>query len=724
MGVEKHHLFKFFFLHLCLIIPVVTASFLTANMVAEEAKEIEKQAAQYQLNDTLTGFVSDYQDYYDESILLACRQELKKDHISGDPVETAKGINTLKLKQYFDNRIKDVFVYYDTGYVYSAAGVSRNSVHFDSVLNCTEESVDRGIAAMEGQENALLFLYESDTAGYLMYSYPVRQANKEYASVNFVVPFEQVKRKFSQLQEGQLYVLTSSDGSMLRLYRDMSGKMSVLTEEETARILQNGRYVELKEVLEDLGFTACLYYEEMSMSLGNGLNQMKTVNLILITAGIVLSAAVSWRFSRKRVNEIMNLESVARGDMAQKFSDKSVYNRLQNIIITNLSESKELEVKATRYAALLRDKAAQLIFLGLSKNTEDIALAFKELGFSGCPGCFFVGVLSTKGRLEEPQLPPVLKECLLMHVIHESRNMVAFLYELPTDDFNQLQRRQLAEEIRSYLHRQNIRQVRIGMSQVYTNSLMIDYAYSEALSVLEHVIGGKIQDFCGCWENAVQDISFILPENDDLSAFAESLKQQDFEEAKKWYYHIMEGVSGECTEENRVYIRYRILQCLVEYLQEESTVEKAALLKECLNISVKEEKEFSRSVMHILKHCLVKREKDNFTRMLDYIENNYCRSDLVYDEVAAAGGVSKTYVSKLFRAKLGVSYIEYLTSVRMDRACTLLRTTDASINDIVKMVGYENASSFRRCFKEKYGISAAEYRKKERMLREEQEERL
>lgn len=721
MGVEKHHFLKFFFLHLCLIIPVAAASFLTANMAAEEAKVIERQEAQYQLSDTLTGFISDYQDYYDESVLLAYRQELKKDHIGGDPVETAKGINTLKLKQYFDNRIKDVFLYYDTGYVYSAAGVSRNSVHFASVLNCTEESVKRGIAAMEGTETALLFLYESDTAGYLMYSYPVRQADKEQVSVNFAVPFEQVKRKFSQLQEGQLYILTASDNSVLRLYRNAAGKISVLTEDETEKLLQSGSYVELKETLKELGFTASLYYGEMSMSLSKGLNQMQTVNLLLIAAGIMLSAAASWRFSRKRVNEILNLESVASGDMDRKFSDKSVYNRLQNIIISNLSESRELEVRATRYAALLRDKAAQMIFYGLSKNEEDIAFAFKELGFSDCPGCFFVGVLSTKGRLEEPQLPPVFKECLMMHVNHESGNMVAFLYELSADDFNQLQRRKLAEEVRSYLHRQNIRQVRMGMSQVYTNLLMIDCAYSEAFSVLEYVMNGKIQDFCGCWENAVQDISFVLPENGDLSAFKESLKQQDFEEAKKWYYHILEGTSGECTQENRIYIRYRLLQCLVEYLQEESTVEKAALLKECLNISVGEEKEFSRSVMHILKHCLVKKEKDRFTKMLDYIENNYCRSDLVYDEVAAAGGVSKTYVSKLFRAKLGMSYIEYLTSVRMDRACMLLRTTDSGINDIVKMVGYENASSFRRCFKEKYGISAAEYRRKERMLREEQE---
>ena len=152
-------------------------------------------------------------------------------------------------------------------------------------------------------------------------------------------------------------------------------------------------------------------------------------------------------------------------------------------------------------------------------------------------------------------------------------------------------------------------------------------------------------------------------------------------------------------------------------------MENTALLKECLNIHVGDERAFSRSVRNVLKRCLVKKEQDHFSQMLDYIEKHYCRSDLAYEEVAKAGNVSKTYVSKIFRAKLGMSYIEYLTSVRMDRACGLLRTTDIQINDIVRMVGYENASSFRRCFKDRYGISAAEYRKRERLLLIEQEEK-
>ncbi len=715
MGYEKRYLFRFFLLHLCLILPVVAVSLLAVNIVAAEAGALERQEARDQLGDALAGFAMDCQDYRDESVLLAYRQELKKKYISTEPADTAKGINTLKLKQYFDKRIRDVFVYYDTGYVYSSLGVSRNYVHFASVMGCREESVRRGIEAMESGEDSLLFLFESDTTGYLLCSYHVQLSNQGRISVNFAVPFEQIKRTFGQLQEGQMYLLEASDGSTLRLFRDGRGKMAVLDKEEWDEILGADRYAEQEETLEQYGFTARLYYREMPM--GGGLGKMQTVNIILIIVGILASGAVSWRFSRRQAGDVMELENVARGNGAG-LSDKSVYNRLQTLIQSNLTQSKELGIRVDRYETLLRDRAAQMIFHGLSKNTADIEATFQELGLKGCPQRFFVGALHVNGKLEEPYLPPGLRECLVMHVAQESGDMVIFLYELKREDGNQMRRREIAGQIRTCLHGREVRGVRIGMSRVYTDLLMIDSACNEAVSVLEYILSGQCQDFYSCFENVVRDISFVLPEEDTLQNFAESLQEQDLEEAGKYFDQLLKEISAqECTEENKIYVRYRILQCLVEYLQEESTMDNTALLKECLNINTAEEKEFLRGVTNVLKRCLVKKERDHFTRMLDYIESHYCRSNLTYEEVAAAGGVGKTYVSKLFRARLGMSYIEYLTSVRMDRACSLLRTTDFSVQDIVRMVGYENASSFRRCFKERYEISAVEYRKRERALR-------
>lgn len=162
-----------------------------------------------------------------------------------------------------------------------------------------------------------------------------------------------------------------------------------------------------------------------------------------------------------------------------------------------------------------------------------------------------------------------------------------------------------------------------------------------------------------------------------------------------------------------MYLRYEILQCMVQYLKKENTTKKALLLKECIDTDVCAEREFTKTIINTLQQCLDKKEDDSFLKMLDFIQNNYQNSGLTYEDVAAAGGISKTYISKIFRVKLNMSYIEYLTLVRMNKACILLRTTDCTAGEVAEQVGYTNPSSFRRAFKDKYGISVSDYRKKE-----------
>lgn len=716
---DKRYLARFFLVHLCLIIPILLTSILAIGVTTNRMQDIESQAAVQQLNNTISSFDKVYLSYYEDSVLLSGMPELLPYKITDNVKDTSKGIDLLKLKQYFDSSISNIFLEYGTELVYSSVGVSRKQVHLKSILGCREESVLRGLSAIESGEEAFIFLFTSDTSGYMLYSYPVRQKVDEHVSVNFVVSFEEILEMFKLTDETQWYQLQAVDGSVLAIGCDSSGKPHVLSSEEYENRMNNGKQIAYAENVNIHGMITRLYYEKMSFSMDNGLYKMQLFNMLLIAVGTVLSAITSWILSKQRINEIMRLESIAKGESVYSFSMNNAYSRLQNIITTGLGEAKTLEKRVIEHAALLRDKTAYVIFHGLIHDTEEMNLAFQELGFGGCPDCYFVGAVSAEVRLEEPQLPPLLKKCLLAHVIHESQDVLLFLHELQASDENRVQRKKIAENIRMYLHRQGIDNVRIGMSQTYADPLKIDCAQSEAVSVLEHVISGEIRDFCGCWENAVRETLFVLPEPSALQKFTEALHGLEFDEARKWLHHVLHSCSSkECTPENQAYIRYSVLQCLVNYLSQENTVEKAHFLKECMKINLNEEKKFIQTVTNILDRCLIRKDADSFSMMLAFIESNYCRSDLTYEEVAAAGGITKTYVSKIFRTKLGMSYVEYLASVRMDRACTLLRTTNYNINDIAKFVGYENPSSFCRFFKDKYRISATDYRKREQTLRE------
>ncbi|MDN5276704.1 MAG: two-component system, response regulator YesN [Clostridiales bacterium] len=73
--------------------------------------------------------------------------------------------------------------------------------------------------------------------------------------------------------------------------------------------------------------------------------------------------------------------------------------------------------------------------------------------------------------------------------------------------------------------------------------------------------------------------------------------------------------------------------------------------------------------------------------------------------------ISPYYLSHLFKEELNITFLEYLTMVRMEEAKKLLKDTSLSIVAIASQVGYEDASYFSKVFKKYVGISPAQYRK-------------
>ncbi|MBO5177774.1 MAG: helix-turn-helix transcriptional regulator [Lachnospiraceae bacterium] len=720
MTFEKRYLMRFFLLNMCLIIPMVIISIFAVNMVANETKKIEKNTAIQRLNDVAASFEADYQEYVDESIVLFSREELRYSHITGKASDTIKAIDMLRLKRQFDNRIHAVLICYGTDYVYTSSGVATKKVYFGIDLKCQDESVNRGLDIIDSGENALTFLFTSKDDGFLMYTCYTKDIRLNQTSVSFLIPFEQIKNKFAHLQEGQFYRMELKDGAVLIVGRDFGGEIVIVPQEEWEQITNDAQYIMEEVENEILGMTTALYYKESSFGVNRGLQQLQMINMILIVAGIILSALISWSISRKRISEVVYLENVARGQMERFLKNNNVYSRLQGIITSGIHEKKEYESKVTTYELKVKDLLADMIFHGAIRDIENMEFTFRELGFVGSPKCFFVGVVSSDTDLESILLPSILDDKLKTYVINEGKSLLVFLYDLPTsNDENQVQRKHVANEIRSYLHNLNIRKVRIGLSQMYNDVMLIKSAVTEAIDVLEYILTGQIRDFCGCGENMVEFTHFLIPDTLILNNFREALKEHNLETAQKWFYHILhQYATQECSQENKQYIRYTIMQCIVQFLNEETSIDKPILLKYCLDIDITDEKIFVKNVTNVLKRCLDKKEDDNFTKMLEFIGENYMRSDLTYEEVALAGGVSKTYISKIFQAKLGMSYIEYLTRVRMDKACMLLRTSDYSIGEIVLLVGYDDTSSFRRNFKKRYGMGPTEYRKKEQQVNE------
>lgn len=98
-----------------------------------------------------------------------------------------------------------------------------------------------------------------------------------------------------------------------------------------------------------------------------------------------------------------------------------------------------------------------------------------------------------------------------------------------------------------------------------------------------------------------------------------------------------------------------------------------------------------------------------YTKLDEYI-NQYLASASI-EGLAAHLGYSKIYSGMLVKMVTGMTYKDFLHTKRLKKATELLLETELSVGEIIKTVGYENESYFRKLFKECYGKNPLQYRK-------------
>ncbi|WP_088317159.1 AraC family transcriptional regulator [Kineosporia sp. R_H_3] len=83
---------------------------------------------------------------------------------------------------------------------------------------------------------------------------------------------------------------------------------------------------------------------------------------------------------------------------------------------------------------------------------------------------------------------------------------------------------------------------------------------------------------------------------------------------------------------------------------------------------------------------------------------------LTVDDLAAAAHLSRAHFSRAFKRAFGESPHAYLLTRRLERAATLLRSTDWSVADICVAVGLTSVGSFTTSFTAAYGRTPTAYR--------------
>lgn len=107
------------------------------------------------------------------------------------------------------------------------------------------------------------------------------------------------------------------------------------------------------------------------------------------------------------------------------------------------------------------------------------------------------------------------------------------------------------------------------------------------------------------------------------------------------------------------------------------------------------------------------REKgDVVNKAVTYINENYTEFDLSLSELAEELGYNSKYLSHIFKEKIGMSFSEYLRTVRIKHAVMLFDHGLDSVKNVALLSGFSDPLYFSSVFKNAVGISPKEYKEK------------
>lgn len=100
--------------------------------------------------------------------------------------------------------------------------------------------------------------------------------------------------------------------------------------------------------------------------------------------------------------------------------------------------------------------------------------------------------------------------------------------------------------------------------------------------------------------------------------------------------------------------------------------------------------------------------------IVKYIQNNYLK-EISVNALAQEFYITPNYMCNLFRKETQETIVEYISRLRMEHACKLLRNTNLSIGEVSERSGYSNYFYFARVFKKLIGATPSQYRAEGRM---------
>ena len=262
-----------------------------------------------------------------------------------------------------------------------------------------------------------------------------------------------------------------------------------------------------------------------------------------------------------------------------------------------------------------------------------------------------------------------------------------------------------------------------GIGLMCQDALELRQAREEAQTALTYRVslGGGHAIYLGDVEP--QKSSVLRFQENDETALIEAVKLGRENKIDVQVNGIFEKIRGQILSNRQLEVYFTEVKIAFMRLLQYYEIQSEELFKEMENFRVADEIhsfqeaenwmiQKSLDISRIIKETRMNSRSMITMRAKEYMQKNYGDEELSVEKVSRILHVSPNYFSSLFKKEMQVSFIAYLTDIRMKKAVELLDKTDDKSYMIAEKVGYSDPNYFSHVFKKHYGVSPQKYRKR------------
>ena len=262
-------------------------------------------------------------------------------------------------------------------------------------------------------------------------------------------------------------------------------------------------------------------------------------------------------------------------------------------------------------------------------------------------------------------------------------------------------------------------QVCTGIGRIHKSFQGMHQSYMEACKAdgqLSPLSRTKVLMYQPEAEDHTPDVDKYLYSFDDMNKMYFYLMSADREKATALLSDILQK-NGNISEDGSQNLYLELYRTAMHVLADKSIRANDLMGSQFIDLNKEKEsmssKEIAGYVSSLLGHLFRQEyrttKKINIGKIKEYIDQNYSH-DIYLEQLAQKFKVTPKYMSRYLKEGLGMSFMQYLSALRISKAKALLGASSSGIDEIASEVGFNSRNTFIRMFKKLEGITPSEYR--------------